>query len=374
MPVLYADDFVSFKEHVINPDAEVVYAVDVTDMNKDGKPDIIGISATYVAWYENPTWKQHRIAEQFRKDNVCVAIHDIDGDGVPELAVGADWQPNNTEGGGAIYLLKHMGDPAAPWAVTTIRETVPTLHRMRWADVDGNGAHELIVSPLKGVGSTPPNFDDKPLRIFALRPGDGEWTEELINESLHVCHNIWPWRVEGAKQDAILAASFEGITLLRRINGSWSKDSLAPGNYEPIPRAGAGEIKVTAGKPYMLATIEPWHANHVVVYKMGSTPADWKREVLDDSFAGGHAIYWADFDGDGDEDLLAGHRDKSPAKQKPGLFVYENTGDGWEKHSIDEGGMATEDAVAADLNGDGRADIVAGGRSTHNIKLYENVK
>jgi ubiquinone/menaquinone biosynthesis C-methylase UbiE len=34
--------------------------------------------------------------------------------------------------------------------------------------------------------------------------------------------------------------------------------------------------------------------------------------------------------------------------------------------------MACEDALAADLNGDGRADIVAGGRATHNVKIYWN--
>ena len=29
-------------------------------------------------------------------------------------------------------------------------------------------------------------------------------------------------------------------------------------------------------------------------------------------------------------------------------------------------------AVGADFNGDGRPDIVAGGRATHNVKLYVN--
>ena len=36
------------------------------------------------------------------------------------------------------------------------------------------------------------------------------------------------------------------------------------------------------------------------------------------------------------------------------------------------GEMATEDLVVADLTGDSRPDIVAGGRATHNVKLYVN--
>ncbi|MFM7833434.1 MAG: hypothetical protein ACKPJD_16705 [Planctomycetaceae bacterium] len=34
--------------------------------------------------------------------------------------------------------------------------------------------------------------------------------------------------------------------------------------------------------------------------------------------------------------------------------------------------MATEDLAVADLTGDGRPDIVAGGRATHNVRLYVN--
>ena len=372
----FAFAFPAFKEQVVNPEAEVVYAVDVADINGDKKRDIIGVSATYVAWYENPTWTPHRIVNQLRNDNVCIASHDVDGDGVVEIAIGADWQPNNTNGGGALYLLKHSGDPAKEWTVTTLRESIPTLHRMRWADVDGDTKKELIVSPLKGVDSHPPDFSDKPARLTVFYPpADVQkepWREEVIDETLHVCHNIWPTRKPNETRDSILAASFEGITLFTRgSSGGWTKNALAQGNYEPIPRAGSGEIKVTATEPQLMATIEPWHANQVVVYSFAK--GEWQRNVLDDSFAGGHAVYWGDFDGDTDDDLIAGHREKSPKSGTAGLYAYENLGDGaWKRHAVDEGGMATEDAIVADINSDGKLDIVAGGRSTHNIKYYEN--
>lgn len=371
--------FPSFTEHIVNSEAEVVYAVDAADINGDKMPDIVGVSATYVAWYENPTWRPHRIVNQLKNDNVCVSIWDIDGDGVPEIAIGADWQPNNTASGGALYLLRHQGDPAKEWAVVPLKGPVPTLHRIRWADVNGDGKKELVCAPLKGVGSTPPDFNDRPARLFVLYPGaqfdEDAWREETIDESLHVCHNIWPLRTSGDVREALLAASFEGVTKFKRESGgSWTRNSVVQGNYEPPPRAGAGEIKTTPGEPYLMATIEPWHANQVVVYTL--TAGDWKREVVDDTFAGGHLVYWADFDGDGDYDLLAGHREKSPVSQSVGLYVYESKrADGasaWQRHAIDVGGMATEDGIAADLNGDGKMDIIAGGRATHNIKFYEN--
>jgi hypothetical protein len=39
---------------------------------------------------------------------------------------------------------------------------------------------------------------------------------------------------------------------------------------------------------------------------------------------------------------------------------------------VDDGGIGCEDLVAADLDGDGRVDLLAGGRSTHNVVIYWN--
>jgi hypothetical protein len=39
----------------------VVYAVRVADVNADGKPDILAINPTQMAWFENPSWQRHVI-------------------------------------------------------------------------------------------------------------------------------------------------------------------------------------------------------------------------------------------------------------------------------------------------------------------------
>jgi hypothetical protein len=39
----------------------------------------------------------------------------------------------------------------------------------------------------------------------------------------------------------------------------------------------------------------------------------------------------------------------------------------------DEGGVAVEDLCVADLNGDGRQDIIAVGRQTGNCRIYWNL-
>ena len=44
----------------------------------------------------------------------------------------------------------------------------------------------------------------------------------------------------------------------------------------------------------------------------------------------------------------------------------------WQEVWIDKNEMAAEDLKVADLNGDGKKDIIAAGRSTHNLKIYWN--
>jgi hypothetical protein len=41
---------------------------------------------------------------------------------------------------------------------------------------------------------------------------------------------------------------------------------------------------------------------------------------------------------------------------------------------LDPGGVAVEDLAAADLDGDGRIDLIASGRATQNVKIYWNRK
>ena len=377
LPVVASAEFPAFREQVVNPDAGTGLAIAIADINADGKLDVIGVSSDNVAWYENPAWDRHLIADTLKNSNVCIAAHDLDGDGTPELALGADWQFANTDSGGALYLLYHDKDIRQPWKVQPLVPEEPTLHRIRWADVEGDGWYELIVAPLKGIGSKEPNFQETGARLYVLRPPIGKftrgWVEEPITTALHVVHNLIPVRSKGETRDDLLFASFEGVTKLSRDpQGNWNATPLVAGNPQPLPNSGVGEIRATFAPGPRMATIEPWHGTQAVVYTLdGET---WERAVIDDTLAGGHAVGWADFDSDGEDELMIGFRDKAGPSQRPGLNVYDPSSDGktWTKHVIDDGGMATEDAAIGDLDGDGLPDIAAFGRATHNIKIYLN--
>ena len=44
----------------------------------------------------------------------------------------------------------------------------------------------------------------------------------------------------------------------------------------------------------------------------------------------------------------------------------------WKSLLIDDNQMTTEDIRVADLNADGKPDLVAAGRASHNLKIYFN--
>jgi hypothetical protein len=80
-------------------------------------------------------------------------------------------------------------------------------------------------------------------------------------------------------------------------------------------------------------------------------------------------------DDDPDEELVIGVRDDRSDAWRRGLRIYDPPhGDvtTWTRSIIDPGGVAIEDLATGDLNGDGRIDIVAVGRQTHNVKIYWN--
>jgi hypothetical protein len=174
-----------------------------------------------------------------------------------------------------------------------------------------------------------------------------------------------------------IAASREGLSLVRRVSDGWQRTSLSAGRtgQSDVNLNGAGEVRVGRlkdGRRY-LVSVEPMHGDQLVVYLQPAQSADlWQRQVIHDGFRRGHALWTADFDGDGADEIVFGHSD---TPEKFGVQVWWNSdgsGVSWRGQILDEGGIATEDLAVADLTGDGRPDIVAGGRATHNVRLYVN--
>lgn len=366
-----------FRPQTIDAGVGIGYGLAIADVNGDAKLDILLADKNVIAWYQNPGWEKRIVAEKLTDlDHVCIAARDLDGDGKSEVAAGAGWNPGDTVGSGSVHYLLPPANRLEKWAPIKLHHE-PTVHRMRWAK-DAAGRLDLIVSPLHGRGNK--NGEGEGIKLLLYRrPADPAqpWTTELLDGDLHITHNLEPLQWDADPEDEVLLAAKEGVFLLDRREGKWTRTAVGgsrPG--EPAHR-GASEVRsgLLADGRRLIATVEPFHGNEVCLYTPpGAGAGLWDRKVIDTSLVEGHAVAVGDVAGAGGVQVLVGWR-KKDAAGKVGIYYYapaDAAGSRWERSFLDDNGMACEDIALGDLNSDGRLDVIAAGRDTHNLKVYWN--
>ena len=106
-----------FVTHTIDGKLTSGYQPVVADLNRDGRPDVIGLSTRIgeLAWYENPGWQRHVLTTGLNR-SINAAARDLDGDGIPEIALAHEFGTTHASSLGILSLLTHGGDPTAPWS------------------------------------------------------------------------------------------------------------------------------------------------------------------------------------------------------------------------------------------------------------------
>jgi hypothetical protein len=338
----------------------------VADLNRDGKPDLIALASGMkeLVWFENPTWQRHVIAgNQNRMINCAV----VEVDGRPHIVLASEFANEAKNSIGVVSLLTPGADVRQPWTAREI-DRLTTSHRLRVADIDGSGKTIVVNAPLTGAGAAAPDYRDHTPLVY-YRPG--EWKRELISAANEgVVHGIYIVDWDGDGRDEILTASFVGIHLYKfGKDGQWTRTAITQGDPAAWPKSGSSDVAVgKLGKRRFLAAIEPWHGNQAVIYRNGKH--GWDRQVIDDSLVEGHTILAADLNGDGRDEVIAGYRGKG---RSVNLYYADAKGRHWSKQLLDDGGIAANACTVADFNGDHRPDIACIGGATANLKWYENL-
>ncbi len=368
-PLWSATPALKVRPQTIDAKIQIGYGLAIADVDGDGKDDILLADAKQIVWYRNPTWEKFVMAENLTpKDNVCIAARDLDGDGKCEVAVGAEWNPNDTVGSGAVFFLEAPADRTQRWKAIKLPHE-PTTHRMQWMK-DSKKNNILAVLPLHGRGNKnnegegvrflgypwPWKEDSKPVTLFGAEAG------------LHATHNfdVAPLR---AIPLAVVATK-EGIRIV-------SSASDAPTVVQLSLSEPTGEVRVGSlgERNLFYSTIEPMHGNKLVAYIV-QKGGGFNRTVLDESLIQGHALAAGDLLGTGVDQIIAGWRGSGKPGEKVGIKLYaaeDATGKEWKLNTlIDDNQMACEDLKLADLDGDGRLDVIAAGRATKNVVIYWN--
>ena len=372
---VWQEAFPTFTKHTIAELDGGSYAV-AFDVDRDGMQDIVafpGGTEGDLMWFKNPTWEKFNITTETER-LINMAPYDVDGDGDMDIAIASEFALNDSNNGGLIHWLESPDDPTTnqEWALHSI-DAVPASHRMRWGDIDGDGRKELLVLPIIGIGVTGPEYiGASTFRAYRI-PGDptGAWEQQVLDNSrLEVAHGISVVDWDGDPAEDVLTASLDGVWLFQPGLGSQPRH-IGAGLDAPRPNRGSSEVSLgSLGDERFIATIEPWHGTDAVVY----TPSDsegelWLREVIGTEFEGGHALIAADLNGDGYDEIVAGGRGGDWALM---IYRYLPISDSWEKIPLDIGGVAVSGLYIRDITGDGALDILAIGGATDNIVLYEN--
>jgi hypothetical protein len=387
LPAL-TDEPLKFERIVIDDNFPGGYQVEVADVNGDKKPDIVALGGSTLAWYENPSWKKRIITRgELPSDIISSATADLDGDGKAEIAVACDFAMN-TPTRGKLLLAIQGATPDDKWTFKPIAD-VPSIHRLRWGDLDGDAKIELVVAPIFGPKAEPPAYNQDPAQLVAFETGRdpkaGRW-RMIPLAKLPVIHAI---EIRAAKEwtsgRATGLNARRGSVVFTADNTGVNSVEYHPSNLTPVsernyipgvrgaaPNRGSSEVhngKLARGRPF-LATIDHWHGSEVAVCvaDRGLNGFVYRtRTVIDNSLDDGHALWVADVDGDGNDEIFAGHRGKNAR-----VSVYRFDGKAWTRTVLDPA-LTAQDLRGGDIDGDGVPDVVAIGGRSHNIVWFRPV-
>ncbi|TWT55797.1 FG-GAP repeat protein [Thalassoglobus neptunius] len=345
----------------------------VADFDGDGLLDVVAGRF----WFRNGDWIA-RPVRGFEDVNGYVHsngdfIHDVNGDGRPDIVAGGFFQ---TE----VYWYENPGSKKLQqgfqWPKHLLVDTgfgqneASFLH-----DFDKDGVPEWVSNSW---------IRDNPLIVWKFgtetqtAPGKGGATLEfevpvltrhLISEGGQG-HGFGIGDINNDGRDDILTGTGwhecpEGDPLVGqwRYHADWQKQWSDPVIVRDMNQDGRNDV--VWGNPHdyglMISYAEETDESGKIKFR---------TEVIDDEFSQLHCIHFADLDGDGREELITGkrvraHNGKDPGGSDPPLICYYTIDDQghFEKHIIESGSVGIGLQIrAADLEGDGDIDIVVAGK------------
>lgn len=353
--------------------------VGVGDLNGDGHPDL----SYGPFWYPGPTFQEARrftsgepfVADQGYSDNFFSFIHDINGDGHADILVFGF--PGKEA---RLYLNPGSPDQAGDWTVHLIAPEVAN-ESPHFVDLIAGGLPEIVCARNKQYG------------YYEAGPNPTQpWTWHPISAageaSTPFGHGLGVGDLNGdGRPDLVEKSHFYEQPEDPRTQ-PWTKRTWAPLSYG----GGGAQILVHDfdgdGDADIVTSYNAhsWGLGWFEQYEPGKFV---RRDLVGESSTQNpfglalsqmHALALADIDGDGRMDFVTGkrhyaHQGRDPGGlQEPALYWFRNQLEAegrveFVPHFVHgDSGVGVELKVA-DLNGDGRLDLISGSKKGLTIHL-----
>ncbi len=343
-------------------------------------------------------WERHHIAD-LPKRAMFIEAGDLDNDGYRDLVCGGWWWKNPGEAGGN-WQQKVIGEPFRNLAtlydfdrdgdldaVGTKGVGSEANHQFVWARNDGNGNFDVLSNIDTGgdgdflQGRIASNFANKVMVLLSWHNGGGGVQALVVPDE--PSKNQWEFKTISQtteKEDLDLGDIDRdgdmdvllGTHWLRNDDGQWTPyklGSIPEGESDRIDLADInqnGRLDVMMGLE--LSTDIYWFESPL------DPTQSWTRHKINNIAGQGFSMDTADFDNDGDPDVVFGEH-RGPEKNRGILFENQN-GTSWKEHIIDSGSKNEIDhhdgTQAIDIDFDGDLDIISIGWYNPKVWLFEN--
>jgi len=355
-------------QQIISTSANNARSVYAADLDGDGDLDVLSASIDddKIAWYENLNgtrdFSDEKIITLSAAGAVDVFAADIDGDGDQDVlsASGFDDTIAWYENGGA-------GAFSSAQIVSSTADFAENVHA---ADIDGDGDLDVLSS----------SFGDDTIAWYENADGDGSFsTARIINASANEAINVFAADLDGDGDQDVISASFGDDTIAWYENTDGSGTFSAP---KVISTTADEAFEVYAedldgdGDPDVLSASFRNDSINIYDNQIGESGADadgfGPTVQITTNANGADEVYAADLDGDTDADILSASRNDDT------ISYFENRvneGFGFPNETIVMPGPranGANEAIAADLNGDGALDILTTSFNDGKLAWHEN--
>ena len=344
------------------------------DMDNDGDLDlaVVELGSESISWWENTkgdasTWLRHSILGGIFAYSLC--IQDFDNDGDMDVATAGNQYYNGTLRLVVIWA-ENLGEGAA-WEYHVLGSCSSRIYSMAAADMDNDGDMDIVLA----------DNSSNLIKIYENQDA-ATWNEIIVATdfsgayAIDVCdlNNDDKMDILGVARGSKEVAWWERTDTL---DSSWTKHTVATNLYDPtIVLAadinGDGQLDVVSG-PVGVSLDLTWWSNDDgtgLIWTAHNIPSDTTSGVFP-----ADCLDAADMDGDGDKDIVAGASQWSQNYAWSDLAIFENTaGDGssWTASSLTNSFNDIWCLELTDFDQDGDNDIIAVGDDVSKISWWKN--